>query len=84
LAGGLRTSFLRPIHEKTPKTLTPDRRGFIAARHDQRCDLFARPSPPPHFSGLGGCSRLDHRLCRRIRSAAFSPVSASDPGGFLR
>src|SRR6202012_1781142 len=45
-------------------------------------DPFCRPSPPPHLSGLGGCSRLDHRLCRRLRSAAFSPVSASDPGGF--
>jgi hypothetical protein len=43
LAGGLRASFLRPIHEKTPKTLTPDRYGFIArAMINAAIPLFAR------------------------------------------
>jgi hypothetical protein len=43
--------------------------------HDQRRDHLNRS--PPHLSGMGRRLRLDCRLCRRIRSAAFSFSSSA-------
>jgi len=39
--------------------------------HDQRRDHVNRSPPPPYVSGMGERLRLDCRLCRRLRSAAF-------------
>ncbi|WP_298243521.1 hypothetical protein [uncultured Bradyrhizobium sp.] len=61
----------------TLQTLTKNRSGLIAARHDQRRDHPVRPSPPPLFSGLGGRSRLrSSSLPLDPIRGILSPVSA--------
>jgi hypothetical protein len=60
----------------TVEHLDENRARPYSRAYDQRRDHLNR-SPPPHLSGMGGRLRLDCRLCRRIRSAAFSFSSSA-------
>jgi hypothetical protein len=60
----------------TVEHLDENRARPYSRAHDQRRDHVNR-SPPPHFSGTGERLRLDCRLCRRVRSAAFSFSSSA-------
>jgi hypothetical protein len=60
----------------TVEHLDENRARPYSRAHDQRRDHVNR-SPPPHLSGMGERLRLDCRLRRRIRSAAFSFSSSA-------